>query len=79
MLLERAYSLGELVMNNMSLVNDKVLYKFQDAKKIYFARTTSKCFLIEKKNENKKCISLLSRNTFIYNLKTGMLLFSSNR
>ena len=66
-------------MEVMSMVEDKTLYKFHDAKKIYFARTTSKCFLIEKKNNDKKCISLLSRNTFIYNLKTGMLLFSSNR
>lgn len=66
-------------MEAMSLVEDKTLYKFQDAKKIYFARTTSKCFLLEKKNHNGKSISLLSRNTFVYNLKTGMLLFSSNR
>ena len=54
------------------------LYKFEAAKKIYFARGYKKCFLIEK-NKTSKTISLKSRNTFIYNLKTGMLVFSNDR
>ena len=56
-----------------------MVYKFEAAKKIYFARTHNKCFLLEKNKPTFKTVSLKSRNTFIYNLKTGMLLFSSDR
>ena len=64
-------------MNNN--LETKSLYKFESAKKIYFARAFNKCYLIEKNRTTFKTISLKSRNTFIYNLKTGMLLFSSDR
>lgn len=62
-------------MNNQ--LETRSLYKFESAKKIYFARGYNKCFLLEK--NNVRTISLKSRNTFIYNLKTGMLVFSNDR
>ena len=55
------------------------IYKYESAKKIYFMRTYNKCFLLEKNKPTFKTISLKSRNTFIYNLKTGMLVFSNDR
>ena len=60
-------------------MNNQMVYKFESAKKIYFARTHNKCFLLEKNKPTFKTVSLKSRNTFVYNLKTGMLLFSSDR
>lgn len=56
----------------------KTIYKYENSKKIYFAKIMSKYFLVEK-NDSNKIVNLLSRNTIIYNLKTGMLLFSNDR
>ena len=51
-------------MNNQLISStsseNKNLYKFESAKKIYFARTTSKCFLIEKK--------IMIKNALVYYL-----------
>ena len=66
---------SQLISNALS--ENKNLYKFESAKKIYFARVYNKCFLLEKKNSTSKVISLKSRNVFIYNLKTGLLVFSN--
>ena len=62
-------------MNNQT--ESRCLYKFEDAKKIYFTKTMNKCFLLEKKRNMS--VSLKARKTFIYNIKTGQLLFSSDR
>ena len=69
--------------NQLETTNNEIphknIYKYENAKKIYFAQIKSKCFLIEKNKSKSISISLKSRNTFIYNLKTGLLLFSSNK
>lgn len=56
--------------------SNKNIYEYKDAKVIYFKRTKTKLYLLEKKNVNQ--ISLLSRNISIYNLKTGTKLFSKD-
>ena len=60
-------------------LNTRSLYKFESAKKIYFAKTYNKCYLVEKNKSTYKTISLKERKTFIYNLKNGMLVFSNDR
>jgi hypothetical protein len=66
-------SLGEYKKD----VIEKNLYTFYSAKKIYFASTPSKYFLLEKKDDKPqvKSISLCSRNTVVICKKNGMLLF----
>ena len=56
--------------------SNKNIYEYKDSKVIYFKRTKTKLYLLEKKNVNQ--ISLLSRNISIYNLKTGKKLFSKD-
>ena len=57
--------------------NTTSLYTFQSAKKIYFTKTPSKYFLIEKKNTTPatKVLSLVSRNTILISSENGVLLF----
>ena len=57
--------------------NNKNIYKYENAKIIYFKKTDTKCYLMEKKKGNQ--ISLLARDTSIYNLKTGIKLFSKDK
>ena len=52
------------------------IYTYCSAKKIYFARTNTKCMLIEKKNYHDKCvINLFSHNPIIYCKNSKMRLF----
>ena len=55
--------------------NEKTLYSFYSAKKIYFAKTPYKYYLLEKKKSSQKIVSLTSRKTILTNSKNGMLLF----
>ena len=57
--------------------NTTNLYTFESAKKIYFTKTPSKYFLIEKKNTtpNTKVLSFISRNTILISSENGVLLF----
>ncbi len=56
--------------------NNKSFYEYKNAKIIYFKKTESKYYLIEKKKNVQ--ISLLSRNISIFNAKTGIKLFSKD-
>lgn len=60
--------------------NEKTLYNFYSANKIYLACTPSRIMLLEKKDRksNVKSISLVSRNAVVVNKKTGILLFPDN-
>jgi len=52
------------------------VYTYYSSKKIYFARTDTKCMLIEKKDYHDKCvINLFSHNPIIICKNTKMLLF----
>jgi len=53
------------------------LYTFQDAKKIYFAKTPSKYYLIEKKTSSPstRVLSLFARKTVLISKENGILLF----
>ncbi|MBR3211196.1 MAG: hypothetical protein IKF71_04595 [Bacilli bacterium] len=57
--------------------NTTSLYTYQSAKKIYFTKTPSKYFLIEKKTTTPttKVLSLVSRNTVLISRENGILLF----
>lgn len=57
--------------------NNKNIYKYESAKIIYFKKTDAKCYLLEKRKDNQ--ISLLARDISIYNLKTGIKLFSKDK
>ena len=50
------------------------LYTYKSSKKIYLAKTSSKYLLIELKDE-KKSLSLLSRQPVIVSKENGVLLF----
>ncbi|MBP5678980.1 MAG: hypothetical protein J6X28_04055 [Bacilli bacterium] len=51
-------------------------YTFYSAKKLYFARTPSKCLLMEKNEVPKnRGLSLNSRRTTIMSRENGILLF----
>ena len=60
--------------------NNKTLYNYQNAKKIYLTQTSTKLLLIEKKEESScMTISLMTRNTTISNKKNGMRIYPKNR
>lgn len=67
---------GVLIMESIRH-NTTSLYTYQDAKKIYFTKTPSKFFLIEKKSITPatKVLSLVSRNTILISGENGVLLF----
>lgn len=59
---------------------NKCVYTFDSAKKIYLAHTASKLILLEKKTESKvKVFSLLDRNPVVISKDNGMLLFPRNK
>ena len=87
MLIREIYIEGDFVsiegLNqlNRNIKNEKKsLYTFHSAKKIYFAQTSSKYLLIEKKNNSEiKTVSLSKRNTIIKSKENGILIFPKSR
>lgn len=61
----------------LRLEHSKTVYSYQDAKKIYFSNSSSKCFLFEKKNDSSISVcNLLSRNPVVVHNKTGLVVYT---
>lgn len=62
--------------------DNRNLYTFHSAKKIYLAHTPEKYILMEKNESrnvaDRRVLSLLSRNTVVISRDGGMLLFPKN-
>ena len=67
-------------LNEVGYKEEKTLYNFHSAKKIYLACTPSKYVLLEKKEKVffVKTVSLKNRNTVVIN-RNGMLVFPDTR
>lgn len=68
-------------LTDLKKENKKNTYIFHSAKKIFYATTSSKAMLLEKK-ENKseiKAVSLISRNPVVISKDNGMLLFPKSK
>lgn len=63
--------------------DNRNLYTFHSAKKIYLAHTPEKYILMEKNEKqsaaDRRVLSLLSRNTVVISRDGGMLLFPKNK
>lgn len=82
MLLGKASKKGDIMENRLNtLKNNKCLYTFYSAKKIFLAHTPSKFILMEKLEDHfaKKSLSLVSRNTVVISKNGGVLLFPRNK
>ncbi len=59
-------------------MNGQSIYTYLDSKKIYFISKRGKYMLIEK-NNTKKVLSLVSRNTVVIDKNNGILLFPNDK
>ena len=61
----------------LRMQHSKTIYNYQDAKKIYFSNSTSKCCLFEKKSSSSISVChLLSRNPIVVHNKTGLIVYT---
>jgi len=61
-------------------LNNKSLYTYCSAKKIYYNKLIAEHLLFEKLEDvNKKCVSLTSRNIIVTSKINGLILFSTKK